>query len=123
MKVKTATLIGPALDWAVATALGVTEFGPPPGRSQAAEFALMHDDDPALQFSTNWSQGGPIIEREWLDITPWPNESDENQRWQVMQFDRTEVVEAFGPTPLIAGMRCFIASRLGDEVEVPQELT
>ena len=27
-----------------------------------------------------------------------------------------------GPTPLIAAMRCFVASRLGDEVDVPEEL-
>ena len=30
--------------------------------------------------------------------------------------------EAFGPTPLIAAMRCFVASKLGDEVEVPNEI-
>ena len=29
---------------------------------------------------------------------------------------------AFGPTPLIAAMRCFVASKLGDEVDVPDEL-
>lgn len=27
-----------------------------------------------------------------------------------------------GPTPLIAAMRCYVASRLGDEVEIPEEL-
>ena len=27
-----------------------------------------------------------------------------------------------GPTPLIAAMRCYVASKLGDEVEVPEEL-
>ena len=29
--------------------------------------------------------------------------------------------EYFGPTPLIAAMRCYVASVLGDEVEVPDE--
>ena len=28
-----------------------------------------------------------------------------------------------GPTPLIAAMRCYVASKLGDEVDVPDELT
>jgi hypothetical protein len=28
----------------------------------------------------------------------------------------------YGPTPLIAAMRCYVASKLGDEVEVPDEL-
>ena len=27
-----------------------------------------------------------------------------------------------GPTPLIAAMRCFVASKLGDEVDIPKEL-
>ena len=71
--------------------------------------------------STDWEQGGPIIEREWLDITPWPNESDEDLRWQCKQHDSIDCV-AFGPTPLIAAMRCYVASQLGDEVEVPNEL-
>ena len=70
--------------------------------------------------SSNWAQGGPIIEREWLDVTPWPNESDEDLRWQCKQHDSIDCV-AFGPTPLIAAMRCYVASKLGDEVEVPDE--
>jgi hypothetical protein len=27
-----------------------------------------------------------------------------------------------GPTPLIAAMRCYVASKMGDEVDVPDEL-
>jgi hypothetical protein len=27
-----------------------------------------------------------------------------------------------GPTPLIAAMRCYVASKFGDEVETPEEL-
>ena len=71
--------------------------------------------------SSNWAQGGPIIEREWLDVTPWPNESDEDLRWQCKQHDSIDCV-AFGPTPLIAAMRCYVASKMGDEVEVPDEM-
>jgi len=37
------------------------------------------------------------------------------------QLDHDEGV--YGPTPLIAAMRCFVASKLGEEVDVPQELT
>ena len=29
---------------------------------------------------------------------------------------------AYGPTPLIAAMRRYVASKLGDEVDVPEEL-
>jgi hypothetical protein len=28
----------------------------------------------------------------------------------------------YGDTPLIAAMRCYVASKLGDEVEIPKEL-
>jgi hypothetical protein len=79
------------------------------------QYKRQHDE------STDWALGGPIIEREWLDITPWPNESDEDLRWQCKQHDSIDCV-AFGPTPLIAAMRCYVASKLGDEVEVPDEL-
>jgi hypothetical protein len=65
---------------------------------------------------------GPIIEREWLDVTPWPNESDEDLRWQCKQHDSIDCV-AFGPTPahsrnaLLCGKQTW-----RDEVEVPNEL-
>jgi hypothetical protein len=32
------------------------------------------------------------------------------------------IAHEYGPTPLIAAMRCYVASRLGDEVDVPEEL-
>jgi hypothetical protein len=32
------------------------------------------------------------------------------------------VTKYFGPTPLIAVMRCYVALKLGDEVEIPEEL-
>jgi len=31
-------------------------------------------------------------------------------------------IDECGPTPLIAAMRCYVASKLGDEVEIPEEL-
>jgi len=30
--------------------------------------------------------------------------------------------DLIGPTPLTAAMRCFVASKLGEEVNIPQEL-
>ncbi len=114
MKLKTSELQGAALDWAVAECeeLGIR-------RLSGGEFLLADGD---FWFpSTDWAQGGPIIEREWLDVTPWPNESDEDLRWQCKQHDSINCV-AFGSTPLIAAMRCYVASKLGDEVEVPDDL-
>ena len=97
---RTSELTGAALDWAV---------------NQIEECC----DDPAPpRFSTDWSQGGPIIEREWLDVTPWPNESREDMRWHCQQYGSSGDCAQYGPTPLIAAMRCYVASKLGDEVEV-----
>jgi hypothetical protein len=28
----------------------------------------------------------------------------------------------YGPTPLIAAMRCYVAAKLGDTVEIPEDL-
>ena len=103
---KTNELTGTALDWAVA-------------RCECGD-GIADIDDPHF-YSTDWAQGGPIIEREWLHITPWPNESDEDLRWQCKQHDSIDCV-AFGPTPLIAAMRCYVASMLGAEVELPEGL-
>ena len=114
MKVKTADLIGPALDWAVA------KIDQPQWSEYDCEL-WVQDDEYQYSPSTIWSQGGPIIEREWLDTASWPNESDENLRWECTQYDSINC-RTFGPTPLIAAMRCFVASRFGDEVDIPEEL-
>lgn len=129
MKIKTSELTGAALDWAVATVEGYTELHRMENRWDHEPHLAMHPPRREygvvemwqLGFSTDWAQAGPIIEREWLHITPWPNESDEDLRWQCKQHDSIDCV-AFGPTPLIAAMRCFVASRLGDAVEVPEAL-
>lgn len=119
MKIKTTELEGAALDWAVAKCEGWVAGT---NDEDLVSFVLESSPD-EMHFwpSTDWAQGGPIIEREWLDVTPWPNESDENLRWQCKQHDSIDCV-ALGSTPLIAAMRCYVASKLGDEVEVPDEI-
>lgn len=67
--------------------------------------------------STDWAQGGPIIEREHIGTYHFVLPED---GWAASVFDDPIYV---GPTPLIAAMRCYVASKLGDEVEVPEELT
>jgi hypothetical protein len=72
------------------------------------------------EFSTSWLLGGPIIEREWICADRLLNgqwlAAKRNNSGDSMLFAKA------GPTPLIAGMRCVVASKLGDEVEVPDEL-
>lgn len=71
-----------------------------------------------FNYTTNWAQGGPIIEREEITVLrcfgKWRAEKEDNEGDTAWAED--------GPTPLIATMRCYVASKLGDEVEVPGEL-
>ena len=81
--------------------------------------------------STDWAQGGPIIEREMIDLRKIYNNGLPNANpydcWKAeIIFRDGKLVAgdlfAYGPTPLIAAMRCFVASKLGDEIDVPEEL-
>jgi len=112
MKIKTSELTGPALDWAVAKCEGVD--------SEAAR--LFHDEG-YYNYSTDWAQGGPIIEREEIELTF--DRTGEDTLWRAEMFDLkgVSVAHEYGPTPLIAAMRCYVAYKLGDEVEIPEELT
>ena len=68
------------------------------------------------EYSTDWAQGGPIIEREMIELVP-----QSPALWEAMY--RGQHIPHDGPTPLIAAMRCYVASKLGDTVDVPEELT
>ena len=101
---KTAELQAAALDWAVAKCEGFCK----------GDFAWYYDRRHTFKYSTDWAQGGPIIERERIDIL-----FQEKDRWLAVGFGMNE---AQGQTPLIAAMRCYVASKLGEEVEIPTEL-
>jgi len=66
--------------------------------------------------STDWSQGGTIIERERIEVITWQD------IWSA-DYWGSKGTQQDGPTPLIAAMRCFICSRFGEIVEVPDELS
>jgi len=105
---RTSELIGPALNWAVARALGKRPHIFIYPITKIAHLSEEHD------YSTEWSQGGPIIERERILLKPT------GDTWTVYSYCQNRF--AFGPTALVAAMRCYVASKLGDEVEVPKEL-
>lgn len=110
---KTSELTGTALDWAVCEASGFfrgyTQFRS--GRGFLKVYGVAASKH--LHPSTEWASGGQIIEREGLTLT------HQASQWAAQTDDD---VFAYGPTPLIAAMRCFVASKLGDEVEIPKEL-
>ena len=108
MKIKTNELTGAALDWAVAKCEGLAIS------DRATKWRA--ENCPHL-YSTNWAQGGPIIEREDIDTVKVGV-----KQWRG-RIEGGNPVSGYGPTPLIAAMRCYVASKLGDEIELPKELT
>jgi len=110
MKIKVSEATRPQLDWMVATAEG-WEY-------DNIENATR--DDRRKKYSTNWSQGGPIIERETVGVGPRLDDTVWPEAW--LASTPKDGALFFGPTPLIAAMRCYVASKLGDEVEVPEKL-
>ena len=128
MKIKTSELTGTALDWAVAKCEDETDvlfayrqYGKLLVRQAGCHET--HDSEWPYEPSTDWAQGGPIMTRERISrtidhsglwIAYWTDgytEGDEGRKW--MQCDRSE---------LVAGLRCYVASKLGDELEIPNEL-
>ena len=121
MKIKTADLIGPALDWAVAQC---------EGKVHGYKHQLVYDCRDVIPYtpSTDWAIGGPLIERERIKVAPnmggsWHGQIRHVKRHPLVQNPvLAGWTNQHGPTPLIAAMRCYVASRLGDEVDIPEEL-
>ena len=115
-------LTGAALDWAVAKCEGAhPQISYPDKRL----FGAIGD---TFDYSTDWAQGGPIIKREGISTRLNHKQAQlwEAYIWLPTQHDQSEAdsnsYTAFGATPLIAAMRCYVASKLGDEIDVPKEL-
>ena len=127
VKVSEATNI--QLNWVVAS----IEEGVPVAEFLTLEKLPQSEDFWKYNYSTNWSQGGPIIEREGIATMPMGDDGEWLAITEPCVFDTTpdaterswEIGGLFAhraETPLIAAMRCFICSRLGETVEVPEEL-
>ncbi len=145
MKVKTSDLIGPALNWALGKALGlpveicqIFQYGRPNGRHYIS-IGETDRDGAEVDFdpSQEWSQGGPLIEYYWVELQNGSNlppdlwgacmwSGTDADLWGACMWSGTDagvpLGEGRGPTPLVAATRCIVASKLGDEVDVPEEL-
>lgn len=109
MKTKTSELSGKALDWAVEKAQ----------YPEAYECCLE-----LLAYSSDWSIAGPIIEREGITVGMVEKGSDHWCAYKIEHLfdDDYEHEWCKGNTPLIAAMRCYVASKLGASVDVPDDL-
>lgn len=120
-KINIASATNIQLDWLVAKCEGVN----------AEAFRLFYEPTepndldshgyPEFHYSTVWAQGGPIIEREKLEVSPDAHCWSAYVREFLFEDDGREAYQE-GPTPLIAAARCYVTSKLGKEVEVPEEL-
>lgn len=123
MKVKTSELTGAALDWAVAKCEGHDNWAgqnPLQWRDNNEREAVLCAYAP----STDWSQGGPIIERERIKLEHIGNRYGWTARWPtwVRCGDGETIPTEGGPTALVAAMRCYVNSKMGETAEVPEDL-
>lgn len=106
-------LEGQALDWAVAKAEGTN----PRLVKITNRFCVVGDQGYEIpKYSNAWAYGGPVIEREriatwWLVL---------NKKWAAS--NQLGADQMFGLTPLIAAMRFHVAWKLGNEIDIPEEL-
>jgi hypothetical protein len=119
---KTSELTGPALDWAVAKCEGLLIIDG--GNLQVFKGQLkVHPAKLGTVYapSTDWAQGGPIIEREKIETRLF---ADDGSLWYAHLGAKPFPIDAqvTGPLLLVAAMRCYVASKLGDDIEVPPEL-
>ncbi|WOB06481.1 phage protein NinX family protein [Piscinibacter gummiphilus] len=123
---KVADLTGAMLDAAVAKALGhewkwarmcepdiveITDWNRPATLVNGWRF----------QPSTDWAHAGPIIERERIGLREprHPHPFDWGATSEALSIKTAGIGSPqYGRTPLIAAMRAFVASKLGEEVEL-----
>jgi hypothetical protein len=136
---KTSELSGAALDWAVGLANGweMSLYGVDPSiRARVPGLGVHAPWRPTYY----WSQGGPIIDQELIQINPkWHNHqcavnpnwkergytAEFGWHWEAHLLGPENIDDPFtqdGGTALIAAMRCYVTSKLGEEVDIPQVL-
>lgn len=128
MEAKTYDLTGKALDHAVALCHGAVYQHYPTGPYYTWPTEPMTYSPGTPPYSSNWTVGGPVIEREkisvsnpngdlgWSATISFPKKPKRNGTPQWGHFWE------LGPTPLIAAMRCYVTSKLGDTVDIPAHL-
>jgi hypothetical protein len=112
MKIKTSEATPIQIDYLVAKCEGVIWAAPDGELLGSAR---------GMNYSTDWALAGPIIERECISVEkegkfPWA-------AWSKAPFRDDAEAFGYGESPLIAAMRCYCCSKLGDAVEAPDDLT
>jgi hypothetical protein len=105
MLVKTSTLIGPALDWAVSIAIGD------------------YNKETIPCYSTDWTLAGPIIDLEDIEIRRgnplyFPDGNENGDFYEPVWIAGKQM----GTTQIVAAMRFFVNLIIGEDIEIPEEL-
>ena len=145
-KIKVREAEGPVLDWLVAKC-SPSKFGPPVviphQNSKGATIYLsvgLYQAGVPFRPTKEQACGGRILDengigtlfrsrsvcRKTSDWFATPDDQEASESYEGEQFDPmflvTESSGCYGPTRLVGGLRCFVISKLGEEVEVPEEL-
>jgi len=119
MQVKVSEASGVVLDWMVAKCEGKVVNDA--YRSHQGLIRGMWGTA-KLRYSTYWAQGGLIIDREEINTITKNFLGEPDKKWMAYREGDSLGTCSFGPTRLIAAMRYFVVSKIGNEVEVPDEL-
>jgi hypothetical protein len=112
----TEDLIGAELDAAVARAMGEKDVDiEHAGKRVFCSVLRSHRSDSfwtEFSPSTNWNQGGPLIQEHRIDVQyDYPDDPYDPEAWVAFMFFGKDRIMYPGPTPLIAAMRAFVASK------------
>jgi hypothetical protein len=109
---KTSELTGAKLNYWVAKADNVTLSRFP----RRAERLILPSGE-KYSPSTDWSQGGPIIHKHRIQLHPYESPELEGF-WRACMISKSAGIRLYisSDDPLQSAMRCYVASKFGDEV-------
>jgi len=122
MKIKVVEATNLQLDWLVVRALQVS--GVESYIFYSPKLGAMYNSatDQVYRPTTDLAQGGSILFGARIEIRY--HDVIVAGIWYRDGIGRDEQLhKATGPTELVAGLRCYVISVLGEEVEIPKELT
>lgn len=139
IEVKTADLKFGALDWCIARVEGIEVELTPPNYGDGTSLVFIKGAEPLYRPSTNWEQGGPLIEKYKVSISPPTSPVHRNFGYMDKRNGYAEAgvwgSTIFGKerkyrrtafhhpdSPLVAAMLAIVQSELGDTIQVPKEL-
>lgn len=118
MKIKVSETTGIQLDWLVTSIECPDELKYGVDDWMERRRSKVKSGEFVCRWHQSWCQSGPIIERERIGIHHAPS----GWRSSPYIYDENYRRVCTGPTALVTALRCYVATKLGGEVDVPEEL-